>query len=532
MEKLIKTLGLTALALCLPLAARSQVLFSDDFQTDSSANWRIFGISANGVTNDYSAQFAFDYSTQTYAFDGVTNFVPPSPHSSGTSKGLKVTVNKNGNANTAAVSLYPIGQTFSNDYTLKFDLWMDYNGDVPFGGDGSTEFSSFGLNHLGTQVNWPNGPQPGDGVWFSVTGDGGSGSDYRAFLGDQGGGANTEQIGTLGGFLDRDGDGTPEQNAPDDGSFSPLQLMFHPPQHQTPGAIGKHWVQVELRQRAGVVTWLIDGFIIAEQANNNGFSSGDIMLGYMDPYNAEIASPPDENYAIFDNVRVLDLTTNAPLPEINVSAPDPNASEPGADTGLFTITRSGATNATLTVNLYISGTASNGVDYVTIPSAITFPIGVASTNITLQVINDAIGEPTETVYLAIAGNPDVYDVRTNYALVSIADDGDLPVATVAATRAVAYENFRTGKFTINFANPNSFDTTVNYVLSGTASNGVDYVAITNNVLMPAGTTSALITVSPINNTKLDGNRTVILTLTNGASYAIGAASNATVTIRG
>src|SRR6201999_3099272 len=143
-----------AAAVCATLSARSQVLFSDNFHTDTSNNWTIYALSGNGVSNDYSAQFAFDYSTQPYAFNGVTNFIPPSPNSGGVSKGLKVTVNKNGNASIAAMSLYPKGQSFSNDYSLKFDLWMDYNGDVPFGGDGSTEYASFGVNHYGTNINW------------------------------------------------------------------------------------------------------------------------------------------------------------------------------------------------------------------------------------------------------------------------------------------------------------------------------------------------------------------------------------------
>lgn len=530
LEKIGKMLGLAAAAALATLSAQGQILFSDDFHTDTSLNWSIFALSGNGVSNDYSAQFAFDYSLQSYAFNGVTNFIPASPNSGGVTKGLKVTVNKNGNTSIAALSLYPKGQSFSNDYSLKFDLWMDYDGDVPFGGDGSTEYASFGLNHLGTEINWPNANSPGDGVWFSITGDGGASRDYQAYLGDTSGGPNSEEQGQAGGFLDRDGDGTFEQNAPDDGTFSPFQLMFHPPNFQSQGAIGKHWVQAEVRQRNGVITWLIDGYIIAEQPFNNGFSSGNIMLGYMDPFNAEIASPPNENYAIFANVRVTSLTNTPALPEINVLTVDNSAAEPGADTGLFNISRTGDTSSALTVNLYISGTASNGVDYVTIPSSITLGAGVASTNITLQVINDSLGEPTETVYLAIAANPSLYEVRTNFGLASIADDGDVPIANVTATRAVAYENFRTGKYTITFANPNSFDTTVNYTLSGTASNGVDYVTLNSSIVMPAGTTNYLIELSPINNSKIDGNRTAILTLKSGTGYAIGTTSNATVTI--
>src|SRR4051812_1713229 len=162
-----------------PALLPAQTLFSDDFQTDSSANWTIFALSGNGISNDYTAQFAFDYSTQQYRYNGVTNHVPASPNSSGPTKGLKVTVNKNGNTSVAALSLYPTGHTFSNNYSLKFDLWMDYSGDIPFGDGGSTEFASFGLNHTATEVNWPNTPPNGDGVWFAVTADGGSGRDFR-----------------------------------------------------------------------------------------------------------------------------------------------------------------------------------------------------------------------------------------------------------------------------------------------------------------------------------------------------------------
>ena len=40
---------------------------------------------------------------------------------------------------------------------------------------------------------------------------------------------------------------------------------------------------------------------------NNGFTSGNIMLGCMDPFFSELPDEPWENYAIFDNIRVIDL---------------------------------------------------------------------------------------------------------------------------------------------------------------------------------------------------------------------------------
>jgi hypothetical protein len=507
------------------VTSRAQTLFSDDFQTDSSANWTIFALSGNGVTNDYTAQFAFDYSTQAYRYNGVTNHVPASPNSGGTTKGLKVTVNKNGNTSVAAMSLYPNGQTFSNNYSLKFDLWMDYSGDIPFGDGGSTEFASFGLNHTGTEVNWPNSPPNGDGVWFAVTADGGSGRDFRAFVGDSTPGPNVELTGSAG-FLDRDADGTAEQNVPDAG-FSPFQLMFPAPPGQTSGALGKQWSQVEVRQQNGIITWLVNGYIIAQNPVNNGFTSGNIMLGYMDPFFSELPDEPFENYAIFDNVRVVDLGTSDPPPIIDVAASDNDASEPGANTGRFTLTRTGSTLAPLTVNLRIGGTASNGVDYVTIPATITFASGASDTNIAVTPINDSIGEQVETVILSIVGNPSVYDVRNNFAIVNISDDNDVPTATVTAIRPSAYENNRAGRFNFVLSNPNSTDTSLHFSASGTAVNGVAYTNIGTTILIPAGQTNAVVTIQPLDNATRDGARNIVLALTSGAGYSIGSSSNAT-----
>src|SRR5438105_389718 len=112
LQRNLRAIILLGTAGLLQLSLRSQTLFSDDFQNDTSASWSIFAISANGTSNDYTAQFAFDYSTQAYRYNGVTNHVLPAPNSGGTSKGLKLTVNKNGSASLAAVSLYPVGQSF------------------------------------------------------------------------------------------------------------------------------------------------------------------------------------------------------------------------------------------------------------------------------------------------------------------------------------------------------------------------------------------------------------------------------------
>ncbi|HTD68710.1 MAG TPA: Calx-beta domain-containing protein [Candidatus Limnocylindria bacterium] len=500
-------------------SARAQILYSDTFDTDTSAAWLVFNGALTGPP-DFTAQFFFDYSI---------HGIPPAPNSTGgTTRGLKLTVNKDDTAAEAAVSVYPASQSFSGNYALKFDLWMGYNGPA-FGGSGSTEFATFGLNHTVSEVNWTLGPGS-DGVWFTVCGEGGAARDFRAYVGEPGV-TPIELQGVDAGFLDRDGDGIREvETEPDAGSV--LDYIFSTPPFETRGAPGKRWVQVEVRQNAGLVTWLMNGFVIAEHSNLNNFTAGDIMLGNMDIFSS-IADPKAENFVIYDNVRVENLPAT-PLPVVSITATDDAAAESGGDTGSFTVTRTGDTSAALTVNFLITGTASNGVDYIALPTSVTLATDVSSTNFALTPIDDPIGEGIESITVSILGTPLSFEVRENIAAtVQLADDADKPLATVATTRPAAYESIpdRKGQFTVRLSNPNSTDTTVLYALAGTATNGVDYVTLPGSVILPAAITNALLDVVAINNGLLDTNRTVIITLLSNALYTVGAPSNATVTIR-
>ena len=71
---------------------------------------------------------------------------------------------------------------------------------------------------------------------------------------------------------------------------------------------------------------------------------------------------------------------------------------------------------------------------------------------------------------------------------------------------------KTATFTVRRFGDTNDDVTVPYDIGGTASNGVDYVALPGSVTVPAGERRALITVVPIDDGPPDVNKTVILTL--------------------
>src|SRR5207248_1006331 len=73
---------------------------------------------------------------------------------------------------------------------------------------------------------------------------------------------------------------------------------------------------------------------------------------------------------------------------------------------------------------------------------------------------------------------------------------------------------------------------VTFTITGTAQNGTDYVTIPGTVTIPAGSSSTTVTVSPIDDLIVEGNETVILTVTpaSPATYTISGGGTATVTL--
>ncbi len=118
------------------------------------------------------------------------------------------------------------------------------------------------------------------------------------------------------------------------------------------------------------------------------------------------------------------------LPSVSVTATDAAATE-NADTGTFTLTRTGATTPALMVNFSISGSATNGTDYTTLGSTLVIPAGQSSATITINTINDSALESTETVVLTLTVNA-AYNLGTpSTAAVSIADDDSPPLPVVS-----------------------------------------------------------------------------------------------------
>ncbi|WP_232760477.1 putative Ig domain-containing protein, partial [Xanthomonas sp. SHU 166] len=85
-------------------------------------------------------------------------------------------------------------------------------------------------------------------------------------------------------------------------------------------------------------------------------------------------------------------------------------------------------------------------------------------------------------------------------------------------------------YTVTLSSTNSSATTVNLTRSGTATSGTDYTGAVTSVVVPANATSASFSVTPVADTTVEPDETVIFQVANGTGYSIGNPSSATATI--
>jgi hypothetical protein len=100
-----------------------------------------------------------------------------------------------------------------------------------------------------------------------------------------------------------------------------------------------------------------------------------------------------------------------------------------------------------------------------------------------------------------------------------------------ATDPIASETGKTARVTfVRTAEQGSGPVTVNYQLSGTASNGVDVTALSGSLNFASGIASTSLLISAISDAVAEGEKSLTITLQPGTNYSVGAFSNATIRI--
>ena len=200
---------------------------------------------------------------------------------------------------------------------------------------------------------------------------------------------------------------------------------------------------------------------------------------------------------------------------VTINANDPDAAEP-TNHGQFTVTISNPSDTDTVISYVVSGDATPGSDYTTLTGTVTILANATNATIDVHVIDENLLEDNETVTVTLtgitSGDADVSLGGTINDTVTIVDD-DSAVVTINANDPDATEPSNNGQFTVTISSPSDTDTVISYVVSGDATPGSDYTALTGTVTILANATTAIIDVSVLDENLLEDSETVTVTLT-------------------
>ncbi len=221
-----------------------------------------------------------------------------------------------------------------------------------------------------------------------------------------------------------------------------------------------------------------------------------------------------------------------------------------AGTPRYVVTQDLQTNGTLEFRRLTGGTTPNtGLDLAITSSTSVQTIFTSAVNPVLVLVpaestrvefavtpgntgnaNDGLVEGAEFVAMALTANADYALGDPSTGAVTIADV-DSTASIVLTSNAV--EQDIPGTFTVSLNPPFTRAISVPYTISGTATSGIDFTALTGVVSVPAAGTGT-ITVQPLGTYIPPGGKTVILSLSESNDFVradgVLAASTATMTI--
>lgn len=285
-----------------------------------------------------------------------------------------------------------------------------------------------------------------------------------------------------------------------------------------------------LASPVSVVTGIINGTTNSADYTFNSqtltFPAGTIIgqpgstLTFQVGINDDGINEDDENYTIIiqnlsgpatlGNAAVrTTILDNRPIVASIKAGNDGN--ENGTINGTFIITLSKPSATNTVISYTLSGTAKEGEDYSPVVKKVTIPAGETSSLIQIPVLEDGLIEGNETVIatLTTSNNPSLLIIPASATINII--DGTTGTVSVAGTKDGA-EPSTPGQFTFTLSHAATTDTKINFVVSGTATAGLDYTLLGSSIIIPAGATSVTLNVTVLDDNLNEGNETVILTL--------------------
>lgn len=213
-----------------------------------------------------------------------------------------------------------------------------------------------------------------------------------------------------------------------------------------------------------------------------------------------------------------------------------NASATEGNTLSFTVTKSGTTSDSCTVNY---ATANNSAvtpgDYTSTSGTLTFTSAQSSKTVSVTTVDDALVESSEAMYLNLSSPSGSATISDAQGVGTINDNDGTPACsgisfTIASNGAVTEGT--NSVFTITKAGSTSSSCSIDYATAnGTAAAPGDFTATSGTKTFTAAQTSQTVSVTTVDDSTVESAETFTMSLSNPSSGAtVGTPGSATATI--
>ncbi|MEZ6123003.1 MAG: Calx-beta domain-containing protein [Planctomycetaceae bacterium] len=210
------------------------------------------------------------------------------------------------------------------------------------------------------------------------------------------------------------------------------------------------------------------------------------------------------------------ITDDDPTPTVSLTVDSTVVPETGGP-ATFTVSTSAASGRDIVVNLQQTGSATPLADSTGVVSQVTLPAGTLTFSFTVNITDDDLDEPDETLTLNILTVQN--GISDGLARTVTITDDDVPTLTLTLADAVVNEADGTAATTVTIRRNTS--TSVSLPVTLTSSDPGE-ATIQSTIVIPAGQSSVTVPVNAINDALLDGTQTVTLTAVS-AGFADGTA---------
>ncbi len=184
----------------------------------------------------------------------------------------------------------------------------------------------------------------------------------------------------------------------------------------------------------------------------------------------------------------------------------------------------------ISVPFSITGQVIGFVDYIANSPPLDFAPGQTTASIGISLINDTLYEGSESMIITLGPPTNASLGSPSSLMLSLVDDDPPPAANFLQATSIVTEDGAAAQVVVTLDSPSAIASVLQWTLTGTASTGLDFVISPMQLIIPAGQTTALVSIAPVTDNIDEADETVTLTLANLIDATPGVASTHQVTI--